>query len=406
VSGTSDEFHSLERPYLLVTSIPYYEDGVGAVWLNQSWHHDLVEHLTYLKNFTLCAPRLPKGTDPDLVRVDPKPGSRLNVAPLPVQTPAHQALRAMPATAVALWRAIGKAEVVHSSVIGWPYPLGWLANPIALLRRKRLLIVVESSWLRSAAGRKSWKVKMLDAASNVMARWSCNRADVALFTHSRYRDSLFTRGRGAAYVTPAVWVNDADILDPATAEKSWSHKLTEPVQLLFAGRVVSEKGVDVLLAALRVLDERSVAARVTIIGAGSRRDACVETGSTLRHVRLAVLDPVPYGSPFFEVVQRHHALLVPSLSDEQPRIVFDGHARAVATIASDTDGLRPHVEHGRTGWLVPPGDVSALAKAIERASTSGPELRTMGMAALSATRAFTHRGMHRTRSKILREHFA
>ena len=64
-------------------------------------------------------------------------------------------------------------------------------------------------------------------------------------------------------------------------------------------------------------------------------------------------------------------------------MVFDANAQAVPVIASATDGLRPHVEHGRTGWLVPPGDSAALAAAIERAGASGPELRRMGLAALA-----------------------
>jgi glycosyltransferase involved in cell wall biosynthesis len=402
-TAARDDVRVLERPYLLVSFLPYYEDRDGAVWLEQAWHHDVVEHLAYLKSFTLCAPRLPKRDQPGLVRVDAPPGVRFRVAPLPPQTSAARALRALPRTAAAVWRAVGEAEVVHSSVIGWPFPLGWVANPIAVLRRRRLVVVVESSW-RSDAG--SWKAKLLDGVSTAMARWSCNHADVVLFTQPAYREALLTRPRGAAYVTPAVWVNEADILETKAAQESWARKLAGPVRLLFAGRLVTAKGIDVLLAALRALDSRGVAATIDVIGGGERREACVAAARELRSVRLELLDPVPYGDPFFQVVQRYHAVLVPSLSDEQPRIVFDASARAVPVIASDTDGLRPHVDAETTGWLVPRGDVYALAQAIERALASAPDLRDLGMAALEANRRFTHRGMHRVRAAILREHLA
>lgn len=406
MQSAAHEFALLERPYLMVTFIPYYQDESGGVWLNQSWHHDLVEHLSYLRDFTLCAPRLPKTADPDLVRFDAPRGARLRIVPLPPQTSALRALWGLPRTAATLWRTIGDADVVHSSVIGWPYPLGWIANPVTVLRGKRLLLVVESSWRRSGADGKSWKVKLFEAAIEAMARWSCNHADVALFTQPGYRDALFTRGRGAAYITPAVWINEGDILAPETAQQSWARKLREPVRLLFAGRLVAAKGIDVLLLALRTLDARGVKVCVDIIGAGDQRDTCIEAGVALTSVRLTVLDPVPYGAPFFELVERYHALLIPSLSDEQPRVLFDANSRAVPAIASDTDGLRPYVEEARSGWLLPPGDVQALAAAIERASASAPELCKMGMAALDATRAFTHRAMHQTRSSILREHLA
>src|SRR6266852_3214840 len=298
MEGASHDFAVFERPYLLVTARPYYQDESGSVWLDQLWHQDLVEHLSYVKDFTLCAPRLPKGEEPDLVRLEAPPDARLRVVPLPRQSRAGQFVRRLPRTAPALWRAIGDAAVVHLTVPSWP-PLDWIANPIARLRHKRLIVVTEST-CRDHVRRKSWAVKGVESAIETMARWSCNHADVALFTHAGFRDILFTHGQGAAYVTPAVWVNQEDILDPATAERLWARKLTEPVRLLLAGRLVVSKGVDVLLSALQTLDARGVSACVDIIGAGDRRDACLETAAALGSVRLSVLDPVPYGAPFLK----------------------------------------------------------------------------------------------------------
>jgi glycosyltransferase involved in cell wall biosynthesis len=160
----------------------------------------------------------------------------------------------------------------------------------------------------------------------------------------------------------------------------------------------------VLLAALRALELKSVEVLVDIIGEGERREACLRAAADLRSVRLSVLEPVPYGKPFFELLRGYHAVLVPSLSDEQPRIVFDASSQAVPVIATDTDGLRPHVAHGRTGWLVPAGDVPALAAAVARASHAPSELRAMGLAALRVSRGVTHQVMHRTRSHLLRQH--
>lgn len=404
----SHDFAVFERPYLLVSQHPYYQDDSGSAWLEQMWHHDLIEHLSYLKDFTLCAPRLPKGEEPNLVRLEAPLGVRLRIVPLHRQTPPGEALRGLLGTAATLWHEIGNADVVHTSIMGWP-PLDWITNPVARLRRKRLLVVVENTWRRQSR-RKNWMIKTVaglhESATEVMARWSCNHADVALFTQPSFRDALFTHGQGAAYVTPAVWVNQEDILDPATAERLWARKLTEPVRLLLAGRLITAKGVDVLLSALQMLDARGVAARVDIIGEGDRRDACIEVAAALRSVRLSVLDPVPYGAPFLKLLEGYHALLIPSLTSEQPRVLFDANARAVPVIASSTDGLRPHVKEGRTGWLLPVGDVQALAAAIERASASAPELRTMGIAAVAAAPEFTHRAMHQRRSSILREHLA
>jgi glycosyltransferase involved in cell wall biosynthesis len=400
----SDDFAILRRPYLLVILIPIYRDEMGALWLERAWHQDLIQHLSYLADLRLCAPVLPKGDQPDLVRIDLPPEGRLRVVPLPAQLSKLGALRALPRTVFTLWRAIGEAEIVHSGVIGWPYPIGWIVNPLTVLRRRALVIVVESSWLRGDPRRKDWRLKVFDAFSDWMARWSCKHADLAFFTQPKYLDTLRSSDRARAYVTPAVWINGADILDEVTARAIWNRKLSEPVRLLLAGRLIPGKGIDVLLDALKLLDVRGVRAKVDVIGVGERRNACVRAMEDLRTVQLSVLDPVPYGRPFFELVQRYHAVLIPNLTDEQPRILFDASARAVPAIASDTAGLKPYVHHDRTGWLMPSGDPEALASTIERAMDNAPKLRTMGLEALSTTRGLSHAEMHRTRSQILMKH--
>ncbi len=399
----ADQFAEFNGRYLLVIPIPCYVDESGAVWVERLWHHDLVEHLTYLKDFVLCAPRLPHDPKADLVRFRVPDGARASFAFLPPQTSFVRAMLHLPRTAVVLWRAIGDADIVHSTVGGWPYPLGWITNPVALLRRKRLVIVVESPW---RMGRRGWKHRLMDMdpLRDWMARWACNRAHLALFTHASYRDALCGRNGKRAYVTPAVWVNDADILGDTAAEAAWARKVHEPVRLLFAGRLVESKGIGVLLAALRSLDALGVEGCVDIVGQGPLRDACLQAASESRSVRLRVLEPVPYGQPFFQLVGRYHTVLVPSLSDEQPRIVFDANSQAVPVIASDTNGLRPHVDNGKTGWLVPAGDVSALVTAIARAVGAATQLRAMGLAALRMSRGFTHKAMHRRRSQLLRKH--
>jgi glycosyltransferase involved in cell wall biosynthesis len=398
-------FETIDRPYLQVIPIPCYVDDEGVVWLDKLWHHDLVEHLSYLRDFVLCAPRLPWEPGLDLVRLENPPGARVSFVFLPPQGSYLGALRALPRTVATIWGAIARADIVASGIIGWPYPLGWIANPIAWCLRKRLFLFVESPW---RIGRTGWKHRLvdLDFLRDWMGRWSCRRAHLAIFTQEGYRDALCATHRGNAHVAPAVWVNDADVLSDRDADAAWDAKEREPARFLLAGRLVSSKGVDVLLEALRLLDARGSRVAVDVIGQGDRRDACVGAAAELRSVRLRVLDPVPYGRPFFELVRRYQAVLIPNLSDEQPRIVFDAYAQGVPVIAADTAGLRPYVDHGATGWLLPAGDVAALASALERAVGEATVLRAMGLAALRSSRGMTHKAMHRQRARLLHALFA
>ena len=393
----------IDKPYLMVTFIPCFLDDDGTVWLEQGWHHDLVEHLRYLLNFTLCAPRLRKADQPNLCPIAVPEGVIFRYVELPDRSSAFRAFIGIPRTVLILWRAIGNAEIVHSSVIGWPYPLGWIVNPFAVLRRRALIIIVESSW---RSENPSLPARAWDTAKEAAARWSCRHAAVTLFTQPAYRDALYRGTPGRAYVTPAVWINEADVLTEKDARHSWESKITTPVKMLFAGRLVAAKGIGVLLQALRILEQRGINAKVDIIGEGGLRQSCIDAAAELPTVQLSVLDTVPYGAPFFALVRGYHALLIPSLSDEQPRVVFDANAQAVPVIASNTPGLRPHVEDGRTGWLIDQGKPEVLATAMETAIADPQKLRSMGMASLAATHGHTHVAMHRTRSYILKKHLA
>ncbi len=387
----------IETRYLLLSLAPHHIDERGDVWIDPLWHRDLIAHFRYLKRVVLAAPatRLGKGRA-GLVRLSVPDNVSLTIAPLPMSRSTREAIVNLPALARALWRAVGDADVVHSGVAGWPIPLGWIANPIAMARRRTLVLVIESApWRTSGAAHERPRDRARELFTEVLARFFVRHADVKMFTHPSYRQSLAPADASGCHITPAVWIDTNDIVTAEQASASWAEKRANGgVRLLFAARLVPEKGVDVLLEALRELEARGVSASIYVMGEGPRRDACAEAARRLRHVALHVLD----GPRFLERVRASHGVLVPNLGDEQPRIVFDAYSQAVPVIAFDTDGLRPHVRDGETGWLVPR---NRLANAIARASTAPGELESMGLAALREAPHFTHRAMHDARWRIL-----
>jgi glycosyltransferase involved in cell wall biosynthesis len=294
---------------------------------------------------------------------------------------------------------VARCDLVHSGVAGWPYPLGLIANPMALLLGKPLVIVVESAFWRISNGADATRRARARARLNeAFARWSVRNAGLAVFTSTAYRDSL-GGGRGGL-VAPATWISERDVLDSAAAEAAWRAK-AGPLRLVFASRLTTAKGTAVLLEAARELDRRRVAAEIDILGAGDLRPDCQAAARGLRHVRMAVLDPVPYGPEFHAVLRRYHAAIVPTLSDEQPRIVYDAYAQAVPVLASDTGGNRECVEHGVTGVLVPTGDARALTGVIAGFADRPQRLADYGMRSLALARTRTHEAMHRVRAEAV-----
>jgi glycosyltransferase involved in cell wall biosynthesis len=408
VSTSTDDFSILDRRYLGVTNIPYFVDEDGRVLLDRAWHHDLVQHFAYLPDFSLAAPRLAAAARPDLVPLEADSSKRMNCVPLPAPTSRARALLDLPRTFLTIWRAVGQSDIVHAGIAGWPYPLGWLAIPVARVRGKKIVVIVESApWRRPAnAGHPTLRKRLEAAVYETLGRWGCSLADVSFYTQSAYREQFHAAGRGAAFVAPATWVNAEDVLDDGQAEASWNEKMRHPVRFLFAGRWVAEKGIEILLAAAQTLVKAGVNGSLDFIGDGPLRPEIMAAAANTRGGPFVLrhFEPIPSGKPFLDFLQTYHVAIIPSLTDEQPRIVFDAAARAVAVLASDTDGLRPHVDHQRTGILVPPGNPAALAQAMVDMVKDRSGLRAMATEALRQVRNRTHRAMHVERSRVLAQH--
>ncbi len=409
VADTADaSYPTVHQPYLLLSNIRCTAGPDGALLTDRLWAKDLVEHLVYLDDFTLVAPLGPPPPGSDLVPLPrPRGGCRFQFVALPAAGSRPRAVLQLPAVLRQVWAEVGRADAVHVGVGGWPYPLGWVGSPFARLRGKYLVSVVESAdWRAPAgrAGRRSLQARLVGAAYEVIGRACVRAADLALFTQSAYRTEMLGGEWRRGHVIHASWIDPADLRDGSLAIADWSARsadLDRPPRLLFAGRLTPDKGVRVLLDAVRLLVRRGVPVRLDLLGAGELAEECRRAEADIGGGVVRILGTLPYGKPFLEVVAAADLVVVPSLGDEQPRIVYDAFSQAVPVLASDTGGLRDCVRHGGNGLLVPPGDPAALADAIAGLVSDREQLERLGTEALSTARKLTHREMHRRRWVLL-----
>ncbi|MCP9234050.1 glycosyltransferase [Mesorhizobium sp. LMG 17147] len=149
----------------------------------------------------------------------------------------------------------------------------------------------------------------------------------------------------------------------------------DPTRLICVGRLAPEKGHHVLLEALAHLKQRGVSCHLDIVGAGPL-EAELKARSTALGLRENVTFRgfVPYGPALFELYRQAGVLVLPSFTEGFPQVINESLCIGLPTIATAVGGIPLFLKDNETAMLVPPGNVTALAAAIEQV-VCRPELR-------------------------------
>ena len=145
-------------------------------------------------------------------------------------------------------------------------------------------------------------------------------------------------------------------------------------------RLSQEKGLDVLLRATARLIDSGVPLRIVLAGDGPERARLQRLAERLGIAeRVEFRGEVPH-ERVPAVLAELDIFVLPSRAEGFGVAAVEAQAMELPVVASRVHGLPDVVEEGRTGLLVPPGDVAALAAAIGRLSADGGLRADMGRA--------------------------
>jgi len=153
-------------------------------------------------------------------------------------------------------------------------------------------------------------------------------------------------------------------------------------RLVCIGRLSEQKGHLLLVAAMRLAFDRGCSFDLVLVGDGELRSAIEELVGTLdlaAHVRITGW----VGSAAVrDELERARALVLPSFAEGLPVVIMEAMALRRPVITTFVAGIPELVRPGESGWLLPAGDVAALADAIVECMDAEPDvLQRMGEAA-------------------------
>ncbi len=238
--------------------------------------------------------------------------------------------------------------------------------PLLLVRRP--WVVSHHSWYCRTDGRIAWQDRLkrylLRHAAASIAVSEAMAADLATpstVIPNGYRDGLFR-------LVPGV-------------ERSG--------ELLFVGRLVSDKGVDVLLAALALLAADGLTPRLTIVGDGPEAPLLRAEARRLGLADRVELAGVRTGEELVLTLNQHRVLVVPSRYQEPFGIVaLEGIACGCLVVGSEGGGLKEAI--GPCGRTFRNGDAADLARVLAEV------LRGPGALAAAQRLAPQHLAGHRS----------
>ena len=233
-----------------------------------------------------------------------------------------------------LFKLICWCDVYFQGCISLKGIFPWVAVP-------KPLIASHHTWYRRANGNKSWQDYLKKFVSLFATNISVSQA---------IADDIPSK----SFVIPNSYQADNFYLISEVKRNK---------ELVFLGRLVSDKGVDTLLQALANLKKHNLTPHLTIIGQGAEENKLQQQTKDLNLDNQVDFVGVKIGRDLTELLNAHQIMVVPSLWNEPFGIVaLEGIACGCVVVGSEGGGLKDAI--GDCGVTFPNRDVAALTQIL------------------------------------------
>lgn len=214
------------------------------------------------------------------------------------------------------------------------------AWPLLLVRKP--WVIAHHTWLARVSGRRGVRDRIKQRASRHASNITVSKAlaeDLrapSVMISNPYRDEVFKK-------------------NPAAVRER---------ELVFLGRLVWDKGVDLLISALHILKQKGITPRLTIIGDGPAHGPLERQIQEMGLGGQVEFEGTRISADLVTLLNAHKIIVIPSRWQEPFGLVaLEGIACGCVAIGAQCGGLPDVI--GPAGVTFPCGEIEALAQSIE-----------------------------------------
>ncbi len=226
-------------------------------------------------------------------------------------------------------------------------------------------ILVQRPWAVSAHAKDIWTIAAWEKREKLA---SCGFAVTCTQSNAEHLKALCERPERVHRLYHGI--DFGRFPDPGPKQGAADGSAARPATLVSVGRAVAKKGYPVLLEALARLPA-DLAWRFVHVGGGPALPGLKRLAGDLGIAsRVEWRGALPQDQ-VLAIYRDADLFVLASIvtadgdRDGLPNVLMEAQSQRLCCIASDLSGVPELIEDGKTGILVPPGDVAALARAIE-----------------------------------------
>ena len=156
-------------------------------------------------------------------------------------------------------------------------------------------------------------------------------------------------------------------------------KKTLPIQFLFIGRLLKEKGIHDFIAAAQIVKQKFPQTTFTVLGGIDEANlGALTQGELTQYIDQNVIDYPGHVENIAERIKQSHVFVLPSYREGVPRSTQEAMAIGRPVITTDVPGCRDTVIDGVNGFLVPKWNPQALAEKMIYFIEHPEQVRMMG----------------------------